>query len=243
MAARPMRIARGFYLLAGIVFVVVTAIGFREFYLRGREFGGTAISPQMFPFVIVHGLALTTLVVLFLVQAALISGRRQKIHMTLGWSATGLGVIIVISGLLVAVKSVQADPVVLFWGMEYRQFLLVMLTEISCFAVLFGVGVLNRKRPVRHRPMMLLATLSILAGATFRIPVLFPIFGTVGWEGMFGPVFALGVVLLVVRWALLRSLDLWFAAGLAAMAVVFFAAVQAATSTWWAYLAHEVFGI
>lgn len=241
--AGPMSVARRFYLLAGVAFVVVSAIGFQEFYLRGREFGGAAISPQMFPFVIVHGLALTAWLVLFLTQAALISSRRRKIHMTLGRYAAGLGVVIVISGLLVAVKSVQADPLSIFWGMEYRQFLLVMLTEISCFAVLFTVGLLNRKRPPLHRAMMQLATLSILAGATFRIPALFTVFGTVGWEGMFGPVIALGAALLAIRSVLMRSLDRWFAAGLATMAVIFFAAVQLATSTWWTHVAHEAFGV
>jgi hypothetical protein len=103
-AVWPMGIARRFYLLAGVAFVVVTAIGFQEFYLRGQEFGGTAISPQMFPFVIVHGIALTAWVVLFLTQTVLISRGRRKIHARLGWCATGLGVIIVISGLLVAVR-------------------------------------------------------------------------------------------------------------------------------------------
>jgi hypothetical protein len=242
-AAGPMAIARRFYLLAGVAIVVISAIGFQEFYLRGREFGGTAISPQMLPFVIVHGLALTAWVVLFLAQTALISSRQRKIHMTLGWCAAGLGTLIVISGLLVAVRSVQADPLFIFWGMEYRQFLLVMLTEISCFAVLLTVGLLNRKRPVRHRAMMLLATLSIIAGATLRIPVLFTVFGTVGWEGIFGPVLVLGAVLLAIRSALLRSLDRWLAVGLAAMAVVFFAAAQVATSAWWVHAAHETFGV
>ncbi len=35
---------------------------------------------------------------------------------------------------------------------------------------------------------MLLASLSILAGATFRMPILYPIYGESGWVGMFGPV-------------------------------------------------------
>jgi hypothetical protein len=46
---------------------------------------------------------------------------------------------------------------------------------------------------------MLLASLSILAGATVRMPVLFPVFGEAGWAGIFGPVFVLGAVFVLVR--------------------------------------------
>jgi hypothetical protein len=235
--------ARFVYLALGIAIVVITAIGFQAFYLRGREFPDAPISPNMFPFVMVHGLALTAWVLLFLVQTTLISTRRRKIHMMLGGYATGLGAIIVISGWLIAVRSVQADPRFVFWGMEYRQFLLIMLTEIACFAVFFVAGLLNRGRSVRHRAMMFLATLSILAGATLRIPVLSPVFGTAGWVGIFGPVVAFGGLLLALRSILQRSLDRWLAAGLAAMALVLFAAVQAATSAWWSHVALEVFGV
>ena len=47
---------------------------------------------------------------------------------------------------------------------------------------------------------MLLASLSILAGAIVWMPVLFPVFGEAGSPGIFGPVFALGArVTIVIR--------------------------------------------
>jgi hypothetical protein len=70
--------------------------------------------------------------------------------------------------------------------MAYRQFLLVMLVEMALFAAFVLAGVLMRKRREKHRAMMLLATLSILAGATVRMPVLFSVFGEAGWTGIFG---------------------------------------------------------
>jgi hypothetical protein len=223
--------------------LIVTAFGFQEFYLHGQEFGGTAISPSMFPFVIVHGVALTLWFVLFLTQSVLIANRRRQIHLTLGWSAMALAVIIVVSGFPVAIKSVQADPLSPFWGMEYRQFLLVMLTEIGTFAVFVLAGVLNRKRPARHRAMMLLATMSILAGATLRMPILFPIFGTTGWVGMFGPIFVLGAVLLATRSVMLRTLDRWLAAGFAAMVASYVLAVTLATGESWKSAVHWAFEV
>ena len=223
--------------------LIVTAFGFQEFYLHGQEFGGTAISPSMFPFVIVHGVALTLWFVLFLTQSVLIANRRRQIHMTLGWSAMALAAIIVVSGFPVAIKSVQADPLSPFWGMEYRQFLLIMLTEIGSFALFVLAGVLNRKRPARHRAMMLLATMSILAGATLRMPILFPIFGTTGWVGIFGPIFVLGAVLLATRSVMLRTLDRWLAAGFAAMVASYVLAVTLATGESWKSVAHWAFEV
>jgi hypothetical protein len=234
---------RRFYSVAGLVMLTVTAFGFQEFYLHGKEFGGTAISPSMFPFVIVHGVALTAWIVLFVTQALLIANRRRQIHMKVGVCAIALAAVLVLSGFLIAVKSVRADPRSLFWGMEYRQFLLIMLTEVACFALFFSAGVANRKRPARHRPLMLLATMSILAGATFRLPMLFPIFGTTGWIGMFGPIFVLGTLLLLTRSLMLRTLDRWFAAGFAAMVVIFIMAVQLATSSAWSQLARLAFKV
>jgi hypothetical protein len=239
----PARTIRGFYVLAGIACAVLAAIGFQEFYLHGQEFGGVPISQPMLPFVIVHGLALTTFVALFLAQASLIASRQRRVHMTLGWSSLGLAIIIVCSGFPMAVRSVQADPQVMFFGMQYRLFLLVMLTELGCFAVLLSAAVLNRKHPARHRALMLLALLSVLPGATVRIPALFAIFGTSGWSGIFGPVISLGLIILVVRSSLSGSLDRWFAAGLGAMALIYFVAVQVASSASWARVAHEAFGV
>ena len=48
--------------------------------------------------------------------------------------------------------------------------------------------------------------MSILAGATLRMPILFPVFGTTGWVGMFGPIFVLGAVLLATRSVMHRTL-------------------------------------
>ncbi len=83
----------------------------------------------------------------------------------------------------VAFRSVQLAPAdAQFFGMEYRRFLLIMFTEIAMYTVFVTVGVLARKRPKIHRPMMLLASLTILAGATARMPFLSPfLVNRAGW--------------------------------------------------------------
>jgi hypothetical protein len=237
------RVARRFYTAAAILLLIPTAIGFQQFYLHGRNAGGEAISPSMLSLVIVHGVSLTAWVLLFLTQALLIANGRRQIHRTLGFCAIALAVLIVGIGILVAVRSVQADPKSIFWGMEYRQFLLIMLSWIFCFGLFVTVGVLNRQRPARHRAMMLLATLSVLGGATVRIPMLYPLFGDTGSYGLFGPVLLLAGVLLIVRSMVAGTFDRWFAGGIAVMAAVFLAAASLASSAAWREMAHWAFNV
>ncbi len=240
----PPRVAptkRYFHSMAGVVMLVIAFVGFQPFYLRGEGMGGRTISPQLLPLVLVHGVAMTAWVILFLVQSLLILTRNRRLHMKLGWGAIGVASVVTISGYMVAVQSVRPVPELPFWGMAYRQFLLVMLAEVTLFTLFALAGVLSRKRPDIHRAMMLLASLSILAGATVRMPILFPIFGESGWMGIFGPIFTLGAVLLLFRSLLSRAFDRWFAAGYAAMIVLYVAASEFAVSDAWSWLAKAIF--
>jgi hypothetical protein len=81
-------------------------------------------------------------VLLFLVQALLISTRNRRLHMKLGWGAIAVALGVAITGFMVAVQSVRPVPQVPFWGMAYRQFLLVMFAEAALFTLFVVAGVL-----------------------------------------------------------------------------------------------------
>jgi hypothetical protein len=240
LAASP-RLDRYFYSVCAITMLLIAFVGFRPFYLGGEGMGGRKISPELFLLVLVHGAAMTAWLLLFLVQSMLIPTRNRRLHMKLGWGAVAIVLVVAISGCMVAVQSVRAAPDFPFWGMAYRQFLLIMLAEVTLFSFFVLAGVWSRRRPDRHRAMMLLASLSILAGATVRMPILFPIFGEAGWVGVFGPIFALGAVFLLVRSLLEGAIDRWLAAGYAATVVVYVAASLFAVSDTWSRLAKTVF--
>ena len=227
---------RYFFTSAAVIVLVMTVIGFHRYYTSGEGEGGRKISPDLFHLVLVHGTLMTAWMVLFLVQALLISSNRRRLHMKLGWLGVAVAAGVTVSGSMLAVQSVRAIPTIPFFGMAYRQFLLVMLVEIAVFASFVLAGVLFRKRPEKHRPMMLLASLSILGGATVRMPFLFPIYGAAGCIGIFGPIFTLGAILLVARSARLGTLDKPFAAGYAVMVVAYAAACQLAFSDAWTRL-------
>ncbi len=230
-----------FYGIAAFTMLVIMVAGFYPFYLRGEGMVGRKISPELLTLVVIHGASMTGWVVMFLVQALLIPARQRRLHMKLGWAAVAVALLVSVSGFLVAVESVRPVPAIPFWGMAYWQFLLVMLAEVALFTLFVMAGVLSRKRPKIHRAMMLLATLSILAGATVRMPHLFPVFGESGWAGIFGPVFTLGAVFLLARSILSRTFDRWFAAGYATMVVIYVAAAKFAVSDAWGQVARAVF--
>jgi hypothetical protein len=170
---------------------------------------------------------------MFFVQSLLISTHNRRVHMTLGWGVAAIAATIAVTGPLVAYRSIRVAPEQVIFDWPGPQFLLVMWTEIALFAVFVTMGVLNRKRPRIHRPMMLLACLAILSGATARIAQVGSMFGYHHWMGIFAPVVSLAVLLLVVRAAMTRSFDRPFATGLAAMVVVTLIAGRLAMTNVW----------
>lgn len=236
-----MKLDRVFYASAGALFLLMMIIGFQPFITAGRGQGGRIIVPGIFPLVAVHGTAIACWYVLFFVQSLLITVRKRKLHMALGWAGLAIGLAIALTGSLVAIRSVQFTPPEFeFFGMLYSRFLLVMLAEIALFTFFVTAGLLTRGKPRVHRPMMLLASLSLLAGATARMEFLYPVFGHAGWEGLFGAVFCVGAVLLLVRSIMTHRLDRWFAAGYTLWVVVFIAACKLAMTSTWTEIASNI---
>lgn len=229
-----MKLYRYFYSTSAVLFLLLTFWGFHAFYLHGKPAFGDSIDPRMFVLDSVHGAALSSWVVLFLIQSLLIGAGNRRLHMKLGWAALAIAPVVAITSVLTAFRSVQSSPDdPLFFAFPYHRFMLVMFTEIALYTAFVTAGLITRKRPAIHRSMMLFASLSVLSGSTARIPALYPLFGEVGWRGLFGPVFAIGAVLLVIRFFLTRRFDRPFALGYIAMVAVYILASQLAfTETW-----------
>ncbi len=224
---------RFFYTAAGAIFLVLIVLGFQQYIFHGKHVDGTPIAPVMLAIVVAHSSAIFLWFVGFFVQALLISTHNRRLHMTLGWGVVGIAALVVVTGPLVAFRSVQVAPEQVIFDWPGPQFLLVMYTEIALFAAFVTIGVLNRKRPRIHRPMMLMASLAILSGATGRIAQVGAVFGGHHWVAIFGPVVMLGLLLLVVRAGMTRSFDRPFAMGLAVMAVVTLIAGRLAMTNVW----------
>ena len=237
---RPHRGRRYFYSSAASVMLLIMIAGFYPYYLRGEGQGGRTISSDLSTLVFIHGGAMTTWMILFFVQSLLVPARKLRIHMKLGWLAVVVGLVASTSGIKLAIESVRSYPEIIFGGMEYRQYLLVMLTDVVVFTLLVLAGVLFRRKREAHRAMMLLACLSVLGAAVSRMPVLYHVLEHAGLIGEFGPIFIIGALFLLVGSFFDRALDRWFAVGFVVMTLIHISSYLFATSDTWAGLVKAI---
>ncbi len=239
MANRSMA-DRYYYLSASLLFVALTAVGFSAFLLRGKESGEHPIPEHTKAYVIAHGVALLTWILLFPMQSFLVASKRVQTHKALGWFAVAVAAIVVILGTCVALTSVRDHPNGHAAGLTYPQFLLPMLTEMVAFAVFVALGVAYRKRPKVHAPFMMLSTLSIISGSTFRIPATYIVFGKLGWTGLFGCPALIAAILLVAKCAIDRRVNWTFAAGGVALYSTYFVIMHVAHGPTWTHIAANI---
>lgn len=240
MSPSPMKRDRYFYSATSFILLVLMLIGFQRFYFEGKEASGRDIPNAILAPIVIHGVALTMWVVLFFVQSLLIASKNRQLHMKLGWFAAAVALAIAVSGPFVAIAAPRIGPGRHVMGMTYPQFILPMLTEITAFTVFVILGLSFRKRPAIHRSMMLLATLSVISGATSRTHVINQVFGTRGWVGLFGPAFVLGAAIILIRSISTRSFDRWFAAGYTGLVCVYITAMNLAVGDSWSRIAAQI---
>jgi uncharacterized membrane protein YuzA (DUF378 family) len=213
--------ARYFYVVAALVLLALTLIGFQEFYIRGKEFGGGEIPPRIFYLVVGHAVLMSCWILFFILQPLLIVSGRRRLHMTLGKIGVVLAAAIVVTGSAVAIGSARVHPAEMTLdGLPRRQFLALPLCFMAQFAIFVTLGVVTRRRPEIHRSMMLLATLVTVEAATDRIPTMMRWYGEDPMKYFLGPavpILIVGAFFLIVRWLLTRRFDRWYALGYAGL--------------------------
>jgi hypothetical protein len=239
------RMERMFYFLSACLLLLIVVIGFKQFYMHGRASDGGPVTQAILPLVILHGVAMSSWIVLFVVQSTLIVSGRRKLHMSLGVAGVVLAALLVVVGLTTAIASVHYNPdgYKQIWGA--RRFLSLMLANILGFGILAGIGLRYRRQPEIHRPMMFLATLFVAGPAgLFRIPALNdPIMGAI--HSIFAtwvPMLVLGALLVLIKSLVTRSWDKYFAAGYAGIVLVCALQVFVSNSGWWYRVAGLVTG-
>ena len=234
------RMERLFYLLSGCLLLSVVALGFQHFYLQGRASDGGPVTQQIMPLVFLHGILMTAWIIAFVVQSGLIVSGNRRLHMSLGVGGAVLAGLLVTVGVATAIASVHYNPDSYkeIWGA--RRFLSFMLTNISGFGILAGIGLIYRRRPEVHRPMLLLATLFVAGPAGFfRIPA---ISGAVMSNihtiiAPWIPMLILGAVLLVLKSVMTRSWDRYLAKGFAGVILGCVLQYVVSGTAWWNHVA------
>jgi len=231
---------RVLYAAAAVVLLLLTLLGFQQFYLHGRAYPAHPLAPPVKGLLIAHGAAMTVWILLFLVQTLLVAGGNRKLHMTLGPIAFALAPIMVLLGLYLPIQTTRFEPDVTLWGLNRVHFMAIPMFSILTFGVFVAIGLWYRRRLEVHRPMMLMATLAIMAAAADRITGLPDLYAATIWGGLFGPFFVpvlVGALFFAAKWIYTRSFDRWFAVGLTALAVGSILTMKVAPTQPWAQFA------
>lgn len=160
---------RSFYCGMALLVTAGVVIGFGpSWFMRGYMNSARPLSP-LTPLVIVHAIAFTAWIALFITQAGLISARQHKLHMRLGMATVGFAVVIVVLGLLTGARSAaigSGPPSVppLTW-------FAVPLLDMVVFSGLVAGGYVYRRDSQTHKRLMLCATLLMLQPGIGRIPM------------------------------------------------------------------------
>jgi len=155
---------RRFYFLMMVSIALVVICGF------GRSVNAGLIHPNFIvPTILyVHTALFVSWMVFLLVQSGLVQSGRVRLHRFLGLGSLGVGVLIPIVGVWVALK--MAHIKALMGNLIPIHELLTPLSDMLYFSVFFGLGILYRRKPEMHRRLMLLATIVLTSAAFSRWP-------------------------------------------------------------------------
>jgi hypothetical protein len=232
------------YLIAGGAMAAMVCVGFHQFYLHGLNALGKPVTRQIAGLVYIHGTLMTGWIIFFIVQSSLIVRGNRSLHMKLGAAGVVLYALIVAVGTVTALLSTHYNPAGAHppWGPQ--RFLTVPLTAIYGFAVLAGIALLYRRKRGVHRPMMLLGTLFAVSAGIARIGAIRQPFFQASHGSLFTtywmPPIIAAVLVGLLKLALTRRWDRYYATGLAIMVFIAAAGAYISTTGWWLQLAYLV---
>jgi hypothetical protein len=180
-------VERAFYSGMAVLLCVCVFIGFSPTYFQA----GMMRAPLPSPILHVHGAIFTLWMLLFTIQAALISARRVKWHRSLGAIAFCLPPIMIVLGVIAALDALHRgvrigplDPAVSF---------AIPAIGIVCFTIVIYASWRARRRPDAHKRLILLATIGLVEAAFGRFP-----WDRIGLPPAAGAVTGLGIMVLLV---------------------------------------------
>jgi len=178
---------RIFYSGMAVVLCICVYIGFSPTYFGA----GMLRAPLPSPILHVHGAIFTLWMLLFTVQAALISARRVLWHRTLGTIAFCLPPIMVVLGVIAAIDALHRG--VMIGPLEPAVSFAIPMIGIVALAIVILASWRARRRPDAHKRLIMIATIGITGAAFGRFP-----WGRIGFPPAAGAVTGVGVLLLIL---------------------------------------------
>lgn len=172
MAINPNIIRRpsdkGLYFAAAIIFPLLVFVGYFKTYYFRAFFDVPAFGSWL---VHLHAIVMTTWVIYFVAQVALVRTRNLKLHMSMGMAGIALAAIVVVVGMATAWNSHvvrQTAPA----GIDPHAFFMIPVLDMLFFIFFFGGAIYWRKRPAEHKTLMLMTAINFSPAAIARIPIL-----------------------------------------------------------------------
>ena len=175
---------RLFYGGMAVAMALTVFVGFASSYYLRLLYGGPTTTISGSPFtrlVHIHGALFTAWVVLFIVQTALVAGRRVALHRRLGIAGALLAATMIIVGTLTAIAAAARNSAPA--GVDPLVFLVVPLFDMVLFATFIITALIKRRDRESHKRLMLLAYVSIIVAAVARLPGMLPL-GPLGFFGV-----------------------------------------------------------
>ena len=160
---------RRFYSGMALFMLALVFIGFApSFYLRDY-IQVPRPNPTLTPMVMLHGLAFTAWMLVFLAQTMLVAAGRRDLHIRLGQMGMVLALLLVPLMYMVSVGQVaRANQPPFSTPLGWTA---IPLFIIPPFAVLVWLGWRNRRNPQAHKRLMLGAALLMMDPAIGRLPL------------------------------------------------------------------------
>ena len=180
-------VERIFYSGMAILLCVCVYIGFSPTYFQA----GVLRAPLPSPILHVHGAVFTLWMLLFAVQAALISARRVQWHRSFGTVAFCFPPVMIVLGVMAAIDALHRG--VRIGPLDPAVSAAFPLIGIAAFAIVIYCSWRARRRPDAHKRLILIATMGLVGAAFGRFP-----WSRIGLPPAAGPATGVGSVLLIL---------------------------------------------
>ena len=191
-SSRPIGVSasgdRKFYTGMGVLMLFSAVFGFARTYVLGLVHGypSTITGRHLNPTVHLHAFFFTFWLVLFIVQTSLIAAHRVKVHRALGYFGATWAALMVVVGVMMARNAARAGAVPP--GADPYAFMAIPLCDVGTFALFVAGAVVWRNDKERHKRLMVLSSIMLMAAAIARWPGVLPL----------GPLAYYGITLLFI---------------------------------------------
>ena len=157
---------RYFFSFLCLLVLVTVWLGFYKTYYAV----GMINAPLPAPIIHVHAIINTLWLLTLVVQVALVSARKVKLHMAIGLWGFGLACIMPVIGFMAGVNSLRRNMSPPWSHLTALTFFIIPVAAVLTFTILAAFAYKLRRRPDYHKRLIFIATFALMDAAIGRFP-------------------------------------------------------------------------